>query len=52
MDLKREVEAAGFVEAQVVLSGLQATPAALRDELPDCRTHYMSVITGRKPETS
>ena len=52
MDLKREVEAAGFVEAQVVLSGLQATPAALRDELPDCRTHYMSVITGRKPESS
>jgi len=50
MNLKAEVEAAGFVEAQVALSELQATPEALRGELPDCRVHYMSVITGRKPE--
>ena len=52
MDLKAEVESAGFVEAQVALSGLQATPGALRGELPNCRIHYMSVITGRKPDTS
>ena len=52
MDLKAEVTAAGFTDVQVDLSGLQATPAALRGELPENRTHYMSVITGRKPEAS
>jgi predicted methyltransferase len=49
MDLKAELEAVGFVDAQVALSELQATPEALRGELPDNRLHYMSVITGSKP---
>lgn len=50
MDLKAEMEAVGLVDTQVALSDLQATPEALRGELPDCRVHYMSVMTGRKPE--
>lgn len=49
MDLKMELETAGFEEVQVALSQLQATPEALRGELPESRVHYMSVITGRKP---
>jgi hypothetical protein len=49
MDLKADLEAVGFTDVQVELSQLQATPEALRGELPDGRLHYMSVITGRKP---
>ena len=50
MDLKAEMETVGFVDTQAALSELQATPEALRGDLPDCRVHYMSVMTGRKPE--
>ena len=49
MDLQGDLEAAGFTDAQVELSRLQATPESLRGDLPDSRIHYMTVITGRKP---
>ena len=49
MDLKADLETAGFIDAQVDLSQFQATPEALRGDLPESRLHYMSVITGRKP---
>jgi SAM-dependent methyltransferase len=49
MDLAAELLAAGFEEPCIELSELQATPGALRNELPNSRIHYMSVITARKP---
>jgi SAM-dependent methyltransferase len=49
MALETELTAAGFIEPATALSALQATPEALRGELPESRIHYMSVITARKP---
>ena len=48
MDLESELAAAGFARTRIELSRLQATSAALADELPQNRTHYMTVITATK----
>ena len=46
MDMTSELNDAGFKDVSIELSGLQATPAELGGELPESRTHYMTVITG------
>ena len=50
LDLQTELEAAGFTDVQIELSGLQANADVLSGKLPNSRTHYMSVITARVPE--
>ncbi len=50
LDMEQELTAAGFTDIRIELSGLQATPEVLSGELPDSRTHYMSVITATAPE--
>ena len=50
LDMERELNAAGFKDVSIELSELQATPAVLAGELPQSRTHYMSVTTAIVPE--
>ena len=50
LDLMEELTEAGFVDIEIKLSGLQVTPSLLNGELPQNRTHLMSVVTARKPE--
>ena len=50
LDLEKELTEAGFVNIEIKLSGLQVNPSLLSGELPQNRTHLMSVVTARKPE--
>ena len=50
LDLKKELTQAGFIDIEIKLSGLQANPSLLSGQLPQNRTHLMSVVTSRKPE--
>ena len=50
LDLEKELTEAGFVDIEIKVSGLQVNPSLLSGELPQNRTHLMSVITARKPE--
>jgi ubiquinone/menaquinone biosynthesis C-methylase UbiE len=45
LDMEAELSEAGFRDVRIELSKLQATPDVLAGELPESRTHYMTVIT-------
>ena len=49
LDLERELRAAGFVDVEIEISGLQTNSSLLSGELSQNRTHLMSVITARTP---
>ena len=47
LDLEKELSAAGFTDISIELSGLQANPDILAGQLPDSRTHFMTVATAK-----
>lgn len=47
MDMKHELENAGFVDVQIKLAFPE--PLVQEADVPDSRTHYLSLITCRKP---
>ena len=47
MDMRAELEAAGFRDVQIRLAYPEPTAAVANGELPPARTHYMTMITAR-----
>jgi ubiquinone/menaquinone biosynthesis C-methylase UbiE len=49
MDMKAELEKAGFTDVKMRIAHPEPDPAVQAGELPRYRTHYMTMITARTP---
>ena len=49
LNIEQELTDAGCIDVNIELSGLQANETVLSGQLPESRTHYMSVITAKVP---